>query len=560
MRLRRRSFARQLPALVAALGLLAVLAGPAAAANQFTLDRRADSIGPVVVDQSANGYVAWLHKVGAGDVDMFCKLPPGAGKCAHPITLPASLYNGSPTDTPFTILGPSDEVFVVAPSYDSSQFVIWESTDGGASFGPAYIGPSNAALSDGLDYTDTCNVATGLDDVLPVNAFGGEYDRSQGTSTLSPNGIEFEMSSADPFATWSFDFYGEPCSVSSSTTVTPGRIPAQWFGFDDGGLPDAGIATDQTTLGWARGGTSGCPLDTPGDEVEAYSVGTSSRVQFFRWSAPTGPCTMSGDFGANDSANWDGPSTIAGAQSPRLASGAAGLFLLSGDAPSARNGSPTAVDIRRYGLAGHTFGAPTRLAHVSNPSGLDPDSGGLGENYTTGELAAVWPDVAGDSHLLSLFISTDGGAHFSSGLDVARIGFGYAGLDDARVAVAANGNGFVTWLDASGLHVADLAPTGAAYEHLTVQPLGVLELPVTCEAPTGICHATARVTRKGVTLASGQRSVHSGQTKTLRLPLSAAGQSLLPGGGRSVNATLELAITRPGVKATRLVVPTKVAD
>ena len=73
-------------ALVVALALLAGLAGPARAADQLTLDHRADSMGPVVVDQSGNGYVAWLHKVGAGDVDMFCKLPAGAPKCSHPLT------------------------------------------------------------------------------------------------------------------------------------------------------------------------------------------------------------------------------------------------------------------------------------------------------------------------------------------------------------------------------------------------------------------------------------------------------------------------------------------
>ena len=47
-------------------------------ADQFTLDRAADAIGPVVIDQSANGYVAWLHKTSSGDNDMFCKFAAGA--------------------------------------------------------------------------------------------------------------------------------------------------------------------------------------------------------------------------------------------------------------------------------------------------------------------------------------------------------------------------------------------------------------------------------------------------------------------------------------------------
>ena len=80
------------------------------------------------------------------------------------MTLPAA----ATTDTPFPVLGAGNVVFVVAPSYDSSQMVMWKSTDGGASFGPAFVGPSNAVLADDLDYTDTCNVAVNLDDVLPL--------------------------------------------------------------------------------------------------------------------------------------------------------------------------------------------------------------------------------------------------------------------------------------------------------------------------------------------------------------------------------------------------------
>ncbi len=147
---------RMLLGVAAAPVLAGALAGRAAA-NQFTLDRQADSMGPVVSDQNGNGYVAWLHRSGAGDVDRFCKLSPRARICSHPITLPVTLVDSSASaDTPFPVLGPGSDVFVVAPSYDTSQEVMWESTDGGASFGPAYVGPTNPVLSNGLMYTDTC--------------------------------------------------------------------------------------------------------------------------------------------------------------------------------------------------------------------------------------------------------------------------------------------------------------------------------------------------------------------------------------------------------------------
>ena len=136
-------------------------------------------MGPIAVDQSGNGYVAWLHRSGASDTDMFCKLPAGTTKCADPITLSVTLPTPATTITPFPVLGPGTDVYVVAPSYDSSQMVIWESTDGGATFGPAYVGPSDAALADPLAYSDTCNVGSDLDDVVGFNALGAQYDRSQ---------------------------------------------------------------------------------------------------------------------------------------------------------------------------------------------------------------------------------------------------------------------------------------------------------------------------------------------------------------------------------------------
>jgi hypothetical protein len=558
-----RMLAAFLTSLAATLALACALAGPARAADQFTLDRQAESIGPVVVDESGNGYVAWLHKTGATATVMFCKLAPEAHSCPGPITLPVTLKEPSAsTDTPFTILGPENIVFVVAPSYDTSQMVMWESTNGGASFGPAYVGPANS-VNLALKYTDVCSVASNLDDVLAFNAYGGQYDRSQGLSTLGSGGVsllDFEMSSADPFATWSFDFYGSGCYVSSSNTVTPGKIPDQWFAFDDEGLIDAGIGTDQTTLGYDGGGTMECALSLPGDEVEAYTVDSEPEtIQFFHYSAPKGPCGAEPGVNLSPGAisNWSGPTTVSHGAYPRLAGGKAGLFLLAGEGlSSASHGAPSSADIRQYDLASHNFGAPTQLTSVSNSGGLDPDSGGLGENFTSGELAAVWPDIGGETGLLSLFISTDGGAHFSAAQDIAQIGSGWAGFDNARVAVAANGTGFVTWENAGGLHVADLNALPAAYKRLVVHHHTTLELPVTCEAPTGTCTASASIKAKGHTIARGHRTVGSGDTEMLRLVLDATGQTLLAAAKGHLGATLALTITHPGSSPERLVLHT----
>jgi hypothetical protein len=529
----------------AALGACAASPTSASASNLFTLDPQADSIGPVVVDQSGNGYVAWLHK-GSPDSAMFCKLAPGARKCAIKITLPTARLVEPPavTDTPFPVLGPGNYVYVVAPSYDTNQMVIWQSSDGGATFS------APAISSPGPEQTSACRVETNLDDVLAFNAYGAEYERSQGTATLpggSPNNLEFEMSSSNPFINWTFAFYAQGCVIPLGVTSMPGAIPWQYFPFGGGE-----VGGQDSTLGWAGGGSSACPQSAPGDEVSAYmNASTSpSTIRFYRYSAPSGPCAITGaNLSPSAAHNWHGATTLTQGAFPRLADGKSGLFLLAGEGAAE---APTSVDIRPYELATHSFGAPQRLSAVSNPSSLNPDAGGLGQSRETGELAAVWPDVGGATGLMSLFISTDGGAHFSSAQQVANVGSGYAGGDDARVAVAASGTGFVTFEDSAGLHAADFDTLAQPYRRLKAHHHRVLELPVTCEAPKGSCKASAKVNAHGETIASGHVNVPSGTTGTLRVALRAKGRELLAHAHGHLGATLELTITHPGASSEHL--------
>jgi hypothetical protein len=434
-----------------AFGVVAIvalaIASPAGAANLFTLDPSAESMGPIAVDASGNGYVAWLHK-GPPDTVMFCKLAPDARSCPAPITLPG----GASPNTPFPVLGPGGDVYVVAPSYDTDEMIMWQSSNGGASFGA----PSVIAAPSGGEMEYVCQVETNLDDVLAFNAYGGQYDPSQGLATLggSASNIEFEMSSSNPDIDWTFAFYGQGC-VYPFPEKPNQHVPEQHFSFGSAG-------GEESSLGWVSGTAGECPLSYPGDEVEAFEDDDSkpASVRFYHYSSPTGPCSVTEkNMGPSGAANWSGPSVITQGAFTRLAGGAAGLFLLSGDAVSPPATQPTAVDVRHYDLATHSFGAPQQLAIVKDLDYSDGGpAGGIGENFTTGEVAAVWPDVAGETHQLSLYISTDGGTHFSSAEDVARIGSGYADWDNARVALAPDGDGFVTWEDNDGLHVANLKP------------------------------------------------------------------------------------------------------
>ncbi len=533
-------------ALLSTLVLAGSLAGPATAANLFTLDPSAESMGPVAVDASGNGYVAWLHK-GTPDTVMFCKLPPDAHSCPAPITL--SIGGASP-NTPFPVLGPGGDVYVIAPSYDTDEMIMWQSSNGGASFGAPWI----AGAPPGGEYEYVCQVETDLDDVLAFNAYGGQYDPSQGLTTLggSASNIEFEMSSANPDINWTFAFYGQGC-VEPYPEKPKQVIPEQHFSFGGGG-------GEESSLGWVSGPAGECPLSYPGDEVEAYEDDDShpASVRFYHYSSPTGPCAVTEkDMGPSSAANWSGPTVITQGAFTRLAGGAAGLFLLSGDAVSPPATEPTAVDVRHYDLATHSFAAPQQLAVVTK---LDYETGGpaggIGESFTTGEVAAVWPDVAGETHQLSLYISTDGGTHFSSAQDIARIGSGYEDWDNARVALAPNGEGFVTWEDAGGLHVANLEPDPSPFARLVVHHPSKLELEVTCESPKGTCIAGAIVRVKGTIVAVGHGSVPSGTTTLLPVRLNATGRTLLQAAHGHLHATLHLTITDPGASTERLTTPT----
>jgi|SRR5580692_939394 hypothetical protein len=533
-------------ALGCALLLAGALAGSATAANLFTLDPSAESMGPIAVDASGNGYVAWLHK-GPPNTVMFCKLAPDAHSCPAPITLSSG---GASPNTPFPVLGPGGDVYVVAPSYDSDEMIMWQSSNGGASFGAPWI----AGAPPGGEYEYVCQVETDLDDVLAFNAYGGQYDPSQGLSTLggSASNIEFEMSSANPDIDWTFAFYGQGC-VEPYPEKPNQAIPEQHFSFGGGG-------GEESSLGWVSGTAGECALSYPGDEVDAYEDDDShpASVRFYRYSSPTGPCSVTEkDMGPSSAANWSGPNVITQGAFTRLASGAAGLFLLSGDALSPPATEPTAVDVRHYDLATHSFGAPQQLAIVK---GLDYETGGpaggIGENFTTGEVAAVWPDVAGATHQLSLYISTDGGAHFSSAQDIAHIGPGYADWDNARVALAPDGEGFVTWEDGEGLHVANLEPLQTLYARLIVHRHSLMKLEVTCESTKATCIAGAIIRVKGTIVAVGHGGVPSGTTTLLPVRLNTTGRTLLKAAHGRLHARLHLIVTDPGSSTERITVPT----
>lgn len=79
------------------VALCAALASPAWADNEFTLARSATSAGDVAVDAAGNAYVTWDNTQG---MPMFCKVAPGAKRCADPIRLPPLTVTIRPPGAP----------------------------------------------------------------------------------------------------------------------------------------------------------------------------------------------------------------------------------------------------------------------------------------------------------------------------------------------------------------------------------------------------------------------------------------------------------------------------
>ena len=508
--------------LIAVAGSAALLGGlpggSAQGANQFTVERAPDSYGAIVTDTAGNGYLAWNHEANVStDVPMFCKLVPGASKCAHPISL--ALPGGpefASDDQPFPILGPPGVVWVVASRYIANDTVIWTSTNGGQTFSAPYDIPyiPNCPSAGPCQLSFSFTGLTNVDDMLPVTPSYAAYD-----------GQLYKTTAGAPSVYWleASNNSGLGFNLDNTNEILAGAAGVTEFTFENTG--GGGVA------GSALG------LTSTGEVVEAYWLETSPPTLAYYYFRASNPNPISPQVG------WSGPTVVGQGDVPRLADGADGLFMLSSDSVHA-GAEPTAVDIRKYNPSTHAFGAPHALAHDPASTAYLFTGGGLGENSHTGELAAVWPRFSGNgASLMRLYLSTDGGARFSPAQYVATVADSYRAMDNARVAIADGGSGFLTFRDARGLEVANLSPIAAQYTTLKTNGK-LVYVPVTCPAPKGTCKVEPKLTLgKGktlLTLAAGKFTLAAGATKTLGVPLKAAGASLLASGHGHFNATLTI--------------------
>ena len=509
---------------LAALLLMALPAADAVAANVFTLDRQADSFGPVVTDAAGTAYVSWLRKGTPADTTLFCRLPDSATRCAAPLTLAAP--PGDPAlnqpGQPFTVLAglgaPAATVYVVENRYVANDTVIWRSTDGGRTFS----GPDDLGAGCFSNNTD-------VDDVLWWNGSAG-----------------FVTAAHNPGLGYGFSVFGGTCAGAGATPGTgPGQGATGWQ-FANPGSGGVGSAT----IGFASS------TEPKSDQIEAYWLAsTPPTLQFMRYHERSAAPGSTEDLSSTLPSNWAGPVRLTNGYEPRLAQGPAGLFLLSADSTGA-GATPSQIDVRPYVPAQQGFGMPRTLqSFPQSQLGLF-DGGALGENAQTGELAAAWPyePRAGSGAQLRAYLSTNAGASFSPGEIVAQVGPGYTVNSNARLALSPDGAGVITFQDAGGLEVADLNPSPAQFARLSGNGSSVL-VPVLCPAPRGHCTVRVAITlgahRASRALLGGTRfTVAAGATRRLRVKLSAALQRALRSHRGRVAATLSLHVQAAGLAHT----------
>jgi hypothetical protein len=409
-----------------ALGLSCALAlpAPALAKNLFSLDSNAETAGPIVTDSSGNGYVAWVRKPASGSESgpvLFCKIPRG-GSCTDEQQLPLPGSGKSDTEAaqqPFTVLGSTaGVVYVVAPRYVEDDTLIWTSEDGGAKFSA----PKKVAAYAG---------DTGVGDILRNPLSSKEHPTSDDLSIASFN-------SSVGF-TEVGDLDSKPLDLQ--------------FGADGDG--------QGSTLGFT---STGLP-------VEAYwSFGSPYEVAFNYFKGGS----------ESNEADWSTPQKASTGYEPRLAGGPSGLFLLSTDVASGEE-QPTLLDVRKYDETTHTFGAPVTVATITPTVGSLFTGGEIFQSPENGDLYVVQrvETGSGSPDAMRLWESSDGGASFHGERDIATVADGYEG--PPRLAVAGDGQGWLTFNDEGGLEVADLEQSATAIP-ITAPSPGPPSVPVALAA------------------------------------------------------------------------------
>lgn len=242
-------------------------------------------------------------------------------------------------------------------------------------------------------------------------------------------------------------------------------------------------------------------VDQNGNPVEAYwNLSSPAALNYYYYN---------GSGSMDSQANWTGPVSVGVGQTPSLAGGPGGLYLLSADGSNPSNpNDPTAVDVRSYNATSHSFGSPVTL--LTNPASGFDEGGGLATT-PSGRVVAIWPDVTADgADVLDSFASTNGGASFAGPAHVATRAGGYGGQASvAAIDQGAGVAGVIAFNDANGLELANLTPLIEATQLTTSQTAGTT-VGTSITVPAGTVGETDRALLSGANASAATGTMNYG--------------------------------------------------
>ncbi|HKO38704.1 MAG TPA: hypothetical protein VJU14_10090 [Solirubrobacterales bacterium] len=252
----------------------------------------------------------------------------------------------------------------------------------------------------------------------------------------------------------SFDGGTERAFYSNKTDPTDAFLVGSTF-YVGAYNPGVGFSTAERdglgggSLNFANPGSGGVlnssmALDGANPVIAYSNLSDPYSLFFYRYKGAGSP---------NAEVNWEGPAFVTNGYEPSLASGPAGLFMVSQDYSGGQY--PNAVNVRRY--TGTGFG-PAKTLAIDASTNLFA-GGAIAQSPSGNRLAVAWPGRrAGDNaYVMRLFTSTDAGANYSES-HIAHLGDAYSLNDNADLATNDAGTGWLLFRNSTGLQLADLAP------------------------------------------------------------------------------------------------------
>ncbi len=204
-----------------------------------------------------------------------------------------------------------------------------------------------------------------------------------------------------------------------------------------------GIGTGEYTFAAVTGTVQGSSLtldSASGTPYESYwTQGAKYAVKYF---------VSPGTVPPSDAA-WTGPVSVSKGYGGALTYGTNGTFIATQDYTGGKY--PKAVRVRELNDA--SVGSATTLAKDKK---IDLFATGDISEAPNGHVAVAWPRVKKSGKLVLRLFQSKNGNQFGKARPIAHLGNAFQIGDNLQLAYESSGNGYATFLNGSGLHLADL--------------------------------------------------------------------------------------------------------